>query len=100
MQRRHAIALRGVDVGAVAEQRAHGVDVAAHRRVGDGDLDVAHGRGADGSPSVGTPPATISSAMTTDELYASGNGYAAGLMPRVALDFSTVALRDRQSLAP
>ena len=35
VQRRHAVALRGVDVGALLQQRAHGVLVALHRRIGD-----------------------------------------------------------------
>ncbi len=38
MQRGHAVALRGVDVGTAAQQRPHAFGVAAHRRVGDASV--------------------------------------------------------------
>ena len=38
MKGRHPITLRGVDVGAAAEQRPHALDIASHRGVGDGSI--------------------------------------------------------------
>ena len=37
VQRRHAVALSDVHVGALRDQLAYGGEVAPHRRVGDGD---------------------------------------------------------------
>ena len=75
VQRAHAVALRAVDVGALLQQRAHGVAVAAHGRVGD--------RRVDG----GAAPTSAVIAITAIEIQRSAEiacpvSVAAGRVPR------------------